>query len=173
MNSKSIYRVLLCFFHSEFCLLSSVNNHHLLLLASVMAGTSRHDKEMAMDAKRRLSECSDPVERLRLQCLARGSSGIKGLGRTFKIMDDDNSRSLDLKEFLKGLNDYGILMEKQEAMALFQQFDRDGSGTIDFDEFLITLRVTKEEFVNYYCGVSASVDSDVYFILMMKNAWKL
>lgn len=56
-------------------------------------------------------------------------------------MDDDNSRSLDLKEFLKGLNDYGILMEKQEAMALFQQFDRDGSGTIDFDEFLITLRV--------------------------------
>lgn len=61
--------------------------------------------------------------------------------RTFKIMDDDNNRSLDLKEFLKGLNDYGILIEKQEATALFQQFDRDGSGTIDFDEFLITLRV--------------------------------
>lgn len=34
-------------------------------------------------------------------------------------------------------------------------------------------QVTKEEFVNYYCGVSASIDSDVYFILMMKNAWKL
>lgn len=57
-------------------------------------------------------------------------------------MDDDNNRSLDLKEFLKGLNDYGILIEKQEATALFQQFDRDGSGTIDFDEFLITLRVS-------------------------------
>lgn len=64
--------------------------------------------------------------------------------RTFKIMDDDNSRSLDLKEFLKGLNDYGILMEKQEATAVFQQFDRDGSGTIDFDEFLITLRVNMQ-----------------------------
>lgn len=57
-------------------------------------------------------------------------------------MDDDNNRSLDLKEFLKGLNDYGILIEKQEATALFRQFDRDGSGTIDFDEFLITLRVS-------------------------------
>lgn len=56
-------------------------------------------------------------------------------------MDDDNNRSLDLKEFLKGLNDYGILIEKQEATALFQRFDRDGNGTIDFDEFLITLRV--------------------------------
>lgn len=56
-------------------------------------------------------------------------------------MDDDSSRSLDFKEFMKGLNDYGVLMEKQEAAALFQQFDRDGSGTIDFEEFLITLRV--------------------------------
>ncbi|XP_042250882.1 calcyphosine-like b isoform X3 [Thunnus maccoyii] len=105
-----------------------------------MAGTSRHDREMSMNAKRQLNQCSDPVERLRLQCLARGSSGIKGLGRTFKIMDDDKNRSLDLKEFLKGLNDYGILMDKQEATTLFQHFDRDGSGSIDFDEFLFTLR---------------------------------
>ncbi|XP_062269014.1 calcyphosine-like b isoform X1 [Platichthys flesus] len=208
-----------------------------------MAGTSRHDREMMMKVKRELTECSEPVERLRLQCLARGSSGIKGLGRTFKIMDDDQNRSLDFKEFLKGLNDYGILMEREEAAALFQHFDRDGSGSINFDEFLITLRppmskarkevvmqafrkldktadgvitvedlrgvynakyhpkyqngewtedqvfrtfldsfdtpydkdgkVTKDEFLNYYCGVSASIDSDVYFILMMTNAWKL
>lgn len=53
----------------------------LLLVPSVMAGTSRHDREMEINAKRRLTACSDPVERLRLQCLARGSSGIKGLSR--------------------------------------------------------------------------------------------
>lgn len=46
-----------------------------------MAGTSRHDREMEINAKRQLTVCSDPVERLRLQCLARGSSGIKGLSR--------------------------------------------------------------------------------------------
>ncbi|KAL2100113.1 hypothetical protein ACEWY4_004507 [Coilia grayii] len=208
-----------------------------------MAGTARHDREMAINAKRQLSATSDPVERLRLQCLARGSSGIKGLSRTFRIMDDDNNRTLDLKEFMKGLNDYGVLIEKDEALKLFQHFDRDGSGQIDFDEFLITLRppmsnarkevimqafrkldktgdgvitiedlrgvynaknhpkylngewteeqvfrkfldsfdspddkdgqVTKEEFLNYYCGVSASIESDVYFILMMRSAWKL
>ncbi|XP_062290340.1 calcyphosine-like b [Scomber scombrus] len=208
-----------------------------------MAGTSRHDREMAMKAKQQLSQSADPVERLRLQCLTRGSSGIKGLGRVFKIMDDDRNRSLDLKEFLKGLNDYGVMMDKQEALTLFQHFDRDGSGSIDFDEFLITLRpamskarkevvmqafrkldktgdgvitiedlqgvynakyhpkyqngewsedqvfrkfldsfdspydkdgkVTQEEFMNYYAGVSASIDTDVYFIVMMRNAWKL
>ncbi|KAA0718544.1 Calcyphosin-like protein [Triplophysa tibetana] len=34
-------------------------------------------------------------------------------------------------------------------------------------------KVTPEEFINYYSGVSASIDSDEYFITMMKNAWKL
>lgn len=66
--------------------------------------------------------------------------------RTFRIMDDDKSRSLDMKEFLKGLNDYGILIEKEEAKDLFEKFDHDKSGTIDFDEFLVTLRVTMHTF---------------------------
>lgn len=62
--------------------------------------------------------------------------------RVFRIMDDDNSRTLDFKEFVKGLNDYAVMIDKEEAQEIFRIFDKDGSGTIDFDEFLVTLRVS-------------------------------
>ncbi|XP_076811603.1 calcyphosin-like protein isoform X2 [Clavelina lepadiformis] len=105
-----------------------------------MAGTARHDREMAMKAQKQLSTTKNPIERLRLQCLSRGSSGIKGLGRTFKIMDDDGNKTIDFKEFKKGLRDYGVDLDPSEVQEMFSAFDKDGSGNIDFDEFLVNLR---------------------------------
>ncbi|NWY73541.1 CAPSL protein, partial [Erithacus rubecula] len=208
-----------------------------------MPGTPRHDKEMITKAKASLLKTSDPLERIRLQCLTKGSAGIKGLGRLFRIIDVNNTRTLDFKEFLRGLRVYSVVIEEEEAKQLFQLFDKDGSGKLDFDEFIFMLRppmsqarkeivlkafqkidktgngvvtvddlrgvysgqhhpkylngewtedqvfraflenfdsfydrdgkVTTDEFMNYYAGVSASIDTDAYFILMMKNAWQL
>ena len=33
--------------------------------------------------------------------------------------------------------------------------------------------VTREEFDEYYANISASIDNDQYFELMMNNAWKI
>ena len=35
------------------------------------------------------------------------------------------------------------------------------------------MQVTKEEWMDYYAGVSASIDDDAYFSLMMYNSWKV
>jgi Ca2+-binding EF-hand superfamily protein len=58
-------------------------------------------------------------------------------------MDDDGSRSIDFREFTKGMQDYGLMLEKEEVQTLFSRFDQDSSGTIDFDEFLKNLRVKR------------------------------
>ena len=57
-------------------------------------------------------------------------------------MDDDNNKTLSLAEFGKGLRDYGVPLEKPDVKKMFEAFDEDGSGNIDFDEFLIKLRVS-------------------------------
>ena len=64
-------------------------------------------------------------------------------------MDDNRSRTLDLAEFKFGLRDYGSGLTDSEIQALFQYIDKDGSGTLDFDEFLKKVRVSKVIFCVY------------------------
>lgn len=208
-----------------------------------MSITGRNNQALKQKAEAALRVTQDPIETLRLQCLARGANGIQGIGRAFRVIDDDNSRSLDLKEFTKGIYDFGLHLDKNEIQAAFNSLDTDQSGVIDFDEFLRALRppmserrkkliqmafnkldksgdgsltvedlkgvynvkkhpkylngewtedqclrrfldtfdsrgsedgkITRDEFFNYYAGVSASIDQDAYFDLMMRNAYNL
>lgn len=204
------------------------------------------EREMIQSAKRKLQKEKDldPIEKLRLKCLERGAGGIKGIGRQFRIMDDDGSKLLSIDEFKKGCHDYGAQLTDEEVKQAFSQLDKDGSGNLCFEEFLVAMRgpisssrmgliekafkkmdadgsgevtiddlkgnlnvkhhpkfksgewtkdqclqeylikfegpegnkdgkVTMEEFINYYAGVSASIDHDGYFDLMMRNCWKL
>lgn len=71
---------------------------------------------------------------------SRGARGIIGLQRTFKIMDDDSSRSLSLYEFTKACRDYKIGIADEHMHTLFKAFDRNLDGVINFDEFLRSIR---------------------------------
>nr|VZI19698.1 unnamed protein product [Spirometra erinaceieuropaei] len=78
--------------------------------------------------------------------LAAGAHGLNertrilGLGRQFRIIDDDGDRYIDFKEFMKGCRDFGADLTKDEMEEIFHRIDKDGSGHLDFDEFLNALR---------------------------------
>jgi EF-hand domain pair len=84
------------------------------------------------------------LDQLRTQLAARGARGIVGLQRTFRIMDDDGSKSFNLAEFKKGVKQCNITISDTQLNQLFRFFDKDRSGTIDFDEFIQAVRVCNE-----------------------------
>lgn len=55
-------------------------------------------------------------------------------------MDDNNSRSLDTYEFNKAMKDYMLGFSDSELRTLFNYFDVDRSGTIDYDEFIRSIK---------------------------------
>lgn len=170
-----------------------------------------------------------------------GAGGIVTLGRTFRIMDGDHNMRIDAEELDIALRRFGMAMKPKDCKLLLAAIDKDGSGTVNYDEFLTAVRgkinrrrmemikmafkimdstgdgvitiadlgkynvkfdpdvtsgkispdeafatflgnfegvehdgvVTWNEWVEYYRSVSASVDNDDYFELMMRNAWHI
>ncbi|XP_045160226.2 calcyphosin-like protein [Mercenaria mercenaria] len=91
------------------------------------------------------------------------------INKAFAVADINNDGVIDSKDLSAVFNakehpkcKSGEWDESQVYKAFLDQFDMNDDGTI-----------TKEEFFNYYAGVSASIDTDAYFELMMKNAWKM
>ncbi|VDM05876.1 unnamed protein product [Schistocephalus solidus] len=92
----------------------------------------------------------------------------------------DNSGTIDFDEFLQALRAEdlkGVYNVSKHPKYLNGEWTEDQV----FAEYLKTFEVggevdatvTKEEFINYYSGLSASIDNDAYFDLMMRNAFKL
>ena len=66
--------------------------------------------------------------------------GICSIARNFRIIDDNNSQSLNMNEFRKAAKDFRFGLSEQEVEKAFLAFDRDNTGIIDYDEFLRTSR---------------------------------
>jgi hypothetical protein len=84
----------------------------------------------------------DLINDIKQKLSARGTLAIRGLGRMFRILDNNGNRQLDLNELIWGLKDFGIGLDEEQAKVVLEYFDRDRSGTVNFDEFLRALRVT-------------------------------
>ena len=86
-----------------------------------------------------------PLEKFKAAIARRGIRGIMSIRRSFMIADDNNDKTIDLKEFTKLCRDYRIPLDEKEAKSLFKTFDNDKSGSIDYDEFVraVTDRMNK------------------------------
>jgi Ca2+-binding EF-hand superfamily protein len=80
------------------------------------------------------------MKHIRDKIASRGARGIMGIGKKFKIADDNNSKSLDSGEFTKAMQDFRIGLTAPQILQAFQIFDRDGSGEITYDEFIRSVR---------------------------------
>lgn len=82
------------------------------------------------------------VETIRAKIIERGGEhGIRGIARSFRIMDDSNDKALSFNEFKYGIKDYGLRdISDPDLQTCFNYFDRDGGGVLDFDEFIRGVR---------------------------------
>lgn len=76
-------------------------------------------------------------------------------------MDSDGSGELDFQEFRKALDDYRVGCTGPEADQIFQIFDRNRNGTINFDEFVATILSDLNEYrLNIIRQAFAFLDRD-------------
>ena len=72
----------------------------------------------------------------------RSSLSIRGLAQVFKQIDENKNKSLDISELEGGLRLIGVNLNEEQCAALLKYFDKDGSNTINFNEFLVAIRVS-------------------------------
>ena len=62
------------------------------------------------------------------------------LRECFLSIDSCGNKFIELNEILEAMLSLGIAESKVQAQLIFNEIDKDGSGHIDFDEFLLLLR---------------------------------
>ena len=57
----------------------------------------------------------------------------------FKLFDKDNGGSIDVDELKDALESLGQVVTEESVQELVDEVDEDGSGEIEFDEFLVLM----------------------------------
>lgn len=69
-----------------------------------------------------------------------------GLSKLFKIIDDDGSKTISQYEFGKVCKDFKIGISEENVPLLFECFDTNRDGTLNYDEFLMSIRGELNDF---------------------------
>jgi hypothetical protein len=87
-------------------------------------------------------EIGDLIKDVKAKIFARSSFGLRSLMRIFRKMDERGDHRLDVDDFRWGLLDFGIQVSVEEAQEILNHFDSDKNGSVDFNEFLRSLKVS-------------------------------
>ena len=80
------------------------------------------------------------LEKIRKKLSSRGIRGITSLAKTFRLMDVDNSQTIDYNEFQTVSNEFRFDFTENDIQIVFLLFDRNKNGVIDYDEFIRIIR---------------------------------
>ena len=69
-------------------------------------------------------------------------------------MDDNENKMLELTEFAKAVQDFRIDIPSSDVNRVFKYFDRDQSGTVDYDELLRIVRGPMNAFRKNLCSLA-------------------
>ncbi|EGR32164.1 hypothetical protein IMG5_094270 [Ichthyophthirius multifiliis] len=73
---------------------------------------------------------------LKCKVLNRGIRGFLSLNKTYRIIDDEGNRMINIQDFIKVCKDLRTGINEGEFTAVFKLFDQNAIGFIDFDKFL-------------------------------------
>ena len=97
-------------------------------------------KAKASDKRKATAGLKVIIDKLKTLLKNRGAHGIIGLGRSFRVLDEDGNGSLNLGEFVRAIRECNLDLSDRETRLLFEHFDTDHNGSIDFNEFLAGVR---------------------------------
>ena len=86
--------------------------------------------------KYNVNKIEDLVGHLRYILFQRGPRGLMALKRTFMLLDENADKKISFAEFEKMFKRYRFNLSEIEVNNLFNHFDKDKSGFIDYSEFL-------------------------------------
>ena len=84
-----------------------------------------------------VNKIEDLMGHLRSILSQRGYSGIMSMRRTFMIIDENSNKKITFDKFEQLFKKFRYSLSEEEINNLFNYFDKDGSGFIDYDGWTI------------------------------------
>jgi len=92
------------------------------------------------DPTQLLKKQNEILEIFRRSLALRGAYGIVGIARCFRVMDNNLDKTISIVEFQQACKDFKIQLTADDIIFIFNQFDWNKDGRLDYDEFLRGVR---------------------------------